>query len=290
MTGPGKITEAAKSQLGAPYVWGAWGQPCTPSLRKKYAKLTPSQAEKIYARCPVLSDKQSTCAGCKYDGMLAFDCRGFTHWCVQKAGIDLYGQKVSVQLNTASNWDVRGDISWIPDMVSCVFLDGHTGLYLTGGLVIHCSGEVKSETLGQGRKWVKFAIPKGLYTMAEIADKLSKGAKMETLRRGSQGQNVAYLQSLLNAAGFDCGLVDGKYGAKTESAVRALQEQNGVKADGICGPATWALLVKPTQPELPEDDDERPEIPVVTLTRDQAGELLDCLDRMRRILEGVFPS
>lgn len=283
MTGPDIIRQAAESQLGAPYVWGAWGDLCTPALRKKYARLTPSKADAIYKRCPVLSGLQPLCDGCKYYGMRAFDCRGFTHWCVEMAGIPIYGQKVSVQYDTASNWDVRGDIGMMPPgLVACVFLDGHTGLYLTGSEVIHCSGEVKAEVLGQGRKWTRFAVPKGLYTMKQIADAL-EGAGMETLRRGSSGQAVMRLQALLNAAGYDCGLIDGKFGAKTENAVRALQEANAVKADGICGPKTWELLIKPDVQELAEDDDEifermedvgreeTPEpLPTVTLSREDA--------------------
>lgn len=296
------IIDLAVSLLGSPYVYGTWGQLCTPALRKRYSEYNPSQKDITYKRCPVLSDKQPTCAGCKYNGMLAFDCRGFTHYCLFKgAEIDIYGQKVSVQYDTDANWDVRGNIDWMPNLVGCVFLDGHTGLYLLDSLVIHCSVEVKQEQLGQGRKWVRFGIPKGLYSMKEISEALSVDVLLETLRRGSQGQSVAYLQSLLNAAGYDCGLIDGKYGTKTENAVKALQEANGLKVDGICGPATWALLVTPDQPELPEDDDEIPEIPneapdqpieepSVSLTRAQYEALLNYVDQINRILKDVMPS
>lgn len=296
------IIDLAASLLGCPYVYGTWGQLCTPALRKRYSEYNPSQKEITYKRCPVLSDKQSTCAGCKYNGMLAFDCRGFTHYCILKgAGIDIYGQKVSVQYDTDKNWDVRGDIGWMPELVGCVFLDGHTGLYLLDALVIHCSGEVKQETLGQGRKWVRFGVPKGLYSLEEITEALSVDVVLETLRRGSQGHSVAYLQGLLKISGYELGLIDGKYGAKTEKAVRELQEANGLKVDGICGPATWALLVTPDQPELPDDDDEIPEIPTdtqptepeappVQLTRAQYDALVLYVERINKILKDVMPS
>ena len=197
MTGPEAIIEAAAEQLGAPYVYGAWGDKCTVPLRKKYARLTPSQAETTYKRCDVLSEKRKSCDGCRYQGMNAYDCRGFTHWCLLKAGIDIYGQKVSVQLGTDSNWDARGEIAWMPDLVCCVFLDGHTGLHLGGGRIIHCSGEVKEEQLGSGRKWTKFAIPKGLYTAREMLAARKGEIRMETLRRGSSGEAVMTLQLLL---------------------------------------------------------------------------------------------
>jgi hypothetical protein len=36
---------------------------------------------------------------------------------------------------------------------------------------------------------------------------------------------------------------DGHFGEKTEAAVKAFQEQNGLPVDGIVGPATWDLLI-----------------------------------------------
>jgi hypothetical protein len=297
------VIDLAVSLLGCPYVYGAWGQLCTPALRKKYAKYTPSQAEITYKRCPVLSNKQATCAGCKYNGLLAFDCRGFTHYCLLKgADIDIYGQKVSVQYGTDSNWDVRGDIALMPDLVSCVFLEGHTGLYLGDGQIVHCSVEVKQERLGEGRKWINFAIPKGLYTMTEIVEAIAaKGPELKLLKRGDKGLSVMYLQALLKVDGYDCGLIDGVYGAKTVGAVTALQEACGIRPDGVCGPATWALLVKSDQPELDEDDDKLPEQPdtepdppfvekLVTMTQSQYDELRQYIKSITNILDEVMPS
>ena len=37
--------------------------------------------------------------------------------------------------------------------------------------------------------------------------------------------------------------VDGDYGTKTKQAVAAFQSASGLKADGICGPKTWAKLI-----------------------------------------------
>lgn len=37
--------------------------------------------------------------------------------------------------------------------------------------------------------------------------------------------------------------VDGKYGPATATAVKDIQRQNGLAADGVCGPATWPVLV-----------------------------------------------
>ena len=50
------------------------------------------------------------------------------------------------------------------------------------------------------------------------------------------------LQELLNARGYDCGSVDGIFGAKTKAAVQAFQEANSLASDGIAGPLTWSKL------------------------------------------------
>jgi murein DD-endopeptidase MepM/ murein hydrolase activator NlpD len=63
-----------------------------------------------------------------------------------------------------------------------------------------------------------------------------------TLRRGDRNDDVAYLQGLLNDAGYDAGSADGIFGARTDSAVRGFQADNGLTADGIVGKRTWAEL------------------------------------------------
>ena len=62
------------------------------------------------------------------------------------------------------------------------------------------------------------------------------------LRTGSRGDAVRKLQELLNAKGYTCGSVDGIFGSKTYAAVLAFQKANGLGADGIVDPLTWAKL------------------------------------------------
>jgi N-acetylmuramoyl-L-alanine amidase len=56
------------------------------------------------------------------------------------------------------------------------------------------------------------------------------------------GDDVAALQQRLLDMGFDCGRVDGLFGAETEQALREFQRNVGVAADGTCGPATLKAL------------------------------------------------
>ena len=62
------------------------------------------------------------------------------------------------------------------------------------------------------------------------------------LRMGSSGLPVRRLQSRMSAVGFDIGGVDGRFGAKTEQAVKQLQQQAELGADGVVGAKTWAIV------------------------------------------------
>jgi putative chitinase len=57
------------------------------------------------------------------------------------------------------------------------------------------------------------------------------------LKLGSQGDDVLKLQ---NKLGVD---PVGKFGPKTEAAVKAWQQANGLTPDGVVGPSTWAKLM-----------------------------------------------
>ena len=83
-----------------------------------------------------------------------------------------------------------------------------------------------------------------------------------TLRRGSSGEKVKALQEALNAAGFNCGTVDGSFGGMTEAAVAAFEKANGLTPDGIAWPGVIKLLENTLQnakePETPIREDKQP--------------------------------
>jgi peptidoglycan hydrolase-like protein with peptidoglycan-binding domain len=62
------------------------------------------------------------------------------------------------------------------------------------------------------------------------------------LRNGSKGLPVRRLQNRMKLAGFEIPEVNGRFGPKTEAAVRTLQKQAGLQVDGIVGPKTWAVV------------------------------------------------
>lgn len=69
----------------------------------------------------------------------------------------------------------------------------------------------------------------------------STGSPRRTLRHGDSGEDVRYLQQKLVDDGAWLS-VDGKFGPATANAVRAFQGKNGLVADGVVGPQTWAAL------------------------------------------------
>ncbi|HEY1539330.1 MAG TPA: peptidoglycan-binding protein [Solirubrobacteraceae bacterium] len=69
-----------------------------------------------------------------------------------------------------------------------------------------------------------------------------------TLRSGSAEVAVRGVQRRLEQLGFDPGEIDGRFGAKTEAAVKQLQEKYELDVDGVVGPKTWAVLNSPPDP------------------------------------------
>lgn len=63
-----------------------------------------------------------------------------------------------------------------------------------------------------------------------------------TLKFGSSGADVTYLQQRLTARGYGVGAIDGKFGVKTLEAVKAFQAESNLTVDGIIGTKTWAAL------------------------------------------------
>ena len=242
---PEKVVDAAISQIGSPYVFGAWGEFCTPSNRKRRIR---SDHPTIKSKCQVLrtADPKPNCDGCSWQGDRMFDCRGLTDWCLKQVGINLDGEGATSQYNTSSNWIEKGDIKNMPECVCCVFVangnkKSHTGLYDGNGETIECSAGVQRKSLA--KKWTHYAIPAGLYTAEEIAEIRGKTPEYtRTVRKGDKGDLVRELQERLNSFGYNCGTVDGIFGSKTLAAVKAFQQDNGLVPDGVVGMETWTAI------------------------------------------------
>lgn len=75
--------------------------------------------------------------------------------------------------------------------------------------------------------------------------------KLNTIKKGSTGGQVAAMQAMLIGFGYDLGKygADGDFGEISEKALKNYQSQHGLAADGICGPNTWISLFSNAEPE-----------------------------------------
>lgn len=64
------------------------------------------------------------------------------------------------------------------------------------------------------------------------------------IKKGQQGEMVRLIQERLIELGYSCGScgADSIFGRGTYNAICAFQKDNGLSADGICGPLTWEKL------------------------------------------------
>ncbi|MHB8073529.1 spore cortex-lytic enzyme [Desulfosporosinus fructosivorans] len=58
------------------------------------------------------------------------------------------------------------------------------------------------------------------------------------LSKGSKGPEVIELQKKLVQLGYVVGKTDGKFGSKTEAAIRRFQKERGLRVDGLAGTQT----------------------------------------------------
>lgn len=79
-------------------------------------------------------------------------------------------------------------------------------------------------------------------TRREIDSRSGGMRAYAAIPKGSSGTQVKYLQQALQGLGFEVGTVDGHYGSKTESAIRAFQQAYGLSVDGSAGKMTMTIL------------------------------------------------
>lgn len=163
-------------------------------------------------------------------------------------------------------------------------LEDHAGLHSLGLASNH--GDIGlwmkkfGYTFTDFRGWVQDAMDGGVNVTYIDAE-----AKMDhhTLQKGDSGPDVAYLQTLLCDVGEPLA-VDGKFGTKTENAVKDFQRQSGLTVDGVVGPKTWDALEKATAHEPDGDDPEAPEqTDTVTISRADWETICRIVDKYRNV-------
>lgn len=81
-----------------------------------------------------------------------------------------------------------------------------------------------------------------LINLMILAMLLNGGGANALSKYGSRGDEVTQIQERLTELGYDPGTADGIFGARTQEAVRAFQQDYGLAVDGIVGENTLRAL------------------------------------------------
>lgn len=107
-------------------------------------------------------------------------------------------------------------------------------------------GQARITAISEGSKHPYHVVhtdsTSNVYGWVDAAD-IGGAVTKSTVKYGSRGADVTYLQQRLAAKGYSVGDIDGIFGNKTLEAVKAFQAVQKLSVDGIVGPKTWAALV-----------------------------------------------
>lgn len=130
---------------------------------------------------------------------------------------------------------------------SVVTIEGNSG----DSVAERCYSVSDGGIAGYGRpRWELAAegedinVPTEEPVVPDVTEKRFYTLRLPYLSRGSFGELVAAVQTLLILEGYPCGPdgADGDFGPNTEAAVREFQDQLGLTPDGIVGPSTGAAI------------------------------------------------
>lgn len=257
--------------LGQAYWYGTCVYDCTKSLLTRKAQQYPTHYKdnrmKQYNADISAKKKCSDCVGL---------IKGY-YWTredgTMKYGLDGRPDKGANGMFQAAK--EKGPISTLPEIPGLLLHSpGHVGVYVGEGWAIEARGFAYGivKTHVSERKWThwfkcpyidyadgdggKMTLPPEAANPAtppvvddkptndgtEVLDFGNRTLKYVKGRRLMTGDDVKAVQARLVALGFTPGTIDGKYGVKTEAAVKAFQLSAGIAGDGIVGPDTHAKL------------------------------------------------
>lgn len=243
------------------YIFGQSGATWTQSKQKNLEKKYNSNPE-AYA-----DYKGSAKYGSKWIGHPVWDCSGLCRWAMKQHGISIAHGSNSIWDRYLQKKGKLTNTTVLPEGAA-VFTGTdqkkpHIGTYTGNGLVTEASGANAGviQTKLHGGKWkywglyrnVTYDFIPGEQTTPIPQEPTPQSAKpaqpietLPTLRKGAKGEYVTRMQQALKNAGFSLPKygIDGCFGKETLAALKAFQKANGLKADGICGPKTWAAIAK----------------------------------------------
>ena len=241
-----KFRQALKEGWG--YIWGTAGETWTAAKQKELEKTTDKDRA------------QGREYGSKWIGKKVADCSGLFAWAFRQLGGYMYhGSDTMYRKYCVNKGELkkgkRSDNAALKPGTAVFVWNGskysHVGLFVGNNTVIEAMGTINGVTTSRvtAGKWTHWGELVGLdYKNAESAvsensDPVQPAGK-PTLRKGSKGQAVTELQTMLLKLGYDlgpCG-IDGDFGKATEAAVRSFQSDHRLDVDGVVGSVTYGEL------------------------------------------------
>ena len=242
-----KFEQALNEKWG--YIWGTAGESWTAAKQAELERTTDEDRA------------QGRKYGSKWIGHTVADCSGLFSWAFRQLGGYMYhGSDTMYRKYCTQKGELkkgrRTDGGALKPGTAVFVWNGkkysHVGLFIGNGTVIEAMGTINGVTTTKvsASKWTHWGELTGVdYSSTGAADSVSPdpapvAGGRATLRKGSKGQAVTEMQTMLDKLGYDLGScgVDGDFGRATEAAVKSFQSDHRLTVDGICGPATWAEL------------------------------------------------
>ena len=263
------------------YIWGTAGILWTESRQKQKVDYMVNKYGTTWQKnSEAKNDNYYNAAvyGSKWIGHYVADCSGLFSWAYAKLGGNIaHGSNSIYDRYCSKKGKLTSDIKKTILPGTAVFTGtegshGHIGLYIGNGKCIEASSTqagVCTSNLTAG-KWTFY----GLLSAVDYGDGSSSQPESvgePTIRRGSKGEAVRKMQTILTNLGYDIGSygIDGDFGRATETALKEFQRDHKLTQDGICGPASWRELLN-TEPKPIE---KKYTVKINGLTKAQADEI-----------------
>ncbi len=246
-----KFRQALSEKWG--YIWGTAGENWTVAKQKELEKTTDSDRA------------QGRAYGSKWIGHKVADCSGLFSWAFKQLGGYMYhGSDTMFRKYCSAKGELkkgrRTDGASLKPGTAVFVWNGkkysHVGLYIGGNTVIEAMGTVNGVTTSKvtAGKWTYWGELSGVdYVNTGNSEFIIHNSELKetetvkpTLRKGSKGDAVWELQTMLLKLGYDLGScrIDGDFGKSTDAAVRSFQSDHRLTVDGIVGKNTWVELEK----------------------------------------------
>ena len=242
------------------YIWGKAGILWTAALQKNmenYMVRTYGTSWKTNSEAKGDKYYWSAYRGNKWVGHYVADCSGLFVWAYKAFSASIAHGSNSIWRNycgrqgSLKNGLKEDGSELLPGTAVFVYKAennnrSHIGLYVGGGKVIEAAGTADGVIMSDvtNKKWNEWGELKAVdYSNSGFPD---VPTWRPTVRRGSKGQDVVDMQTMLYKLGYDIGVagIDGDFGRGTEQAVKAFQSDHKLGVDGVCGPLTWDELQK----------------------------------------------